>query len=80
MIEPGVSSMSTSTPEARSKARMLRPSLPMILPLISSLGMETVVVVTSEVVTVGEAEEAETQGRAVEVTPTLFLFHYHSRL
>ena len=49
-IAPGVSSTMISTPAARSRARMLRPSRPMILPLISSLGIWTVVVVTSETV------------------------------
>ena len=42
---PGVSSMITSTPVAFSKARMLRPSRPMMRPFISSLGMSTVLVV-----------------------------------
>src|SRR3989344_5046146 len=38
----------TSTPVARSKARILRPSFPMIFPFISSLGREIVVASTSE--------------------------------
>ena len=46
-IEPGVSSMITSQPVARSKAFILRPSLPIILPLISSLGMVTAVAMVS---------------------------------
>ena len=46
---PGVSSMITSTPVAFSKARMLRPSRPMMRPFISSLGMSTVLVVVSAV-------------------------------
>ena len=46
---PGVSSMITSTPVAFSKARMFRPSRPMIRPFISSLGMPTVLVVVSAV-------------------------------
>ena len=46
---PGVSSMITSTPVAFSKARMFRPSRPMIRPFISSLGMSTVLVVVSAV-------------------------------
>ena len=37
----GVSSMMRSTPVAFSMARMLRPSLPMTLPFMSSLGRET---------------------------------------
>ena len=37
----GVSSMMTSTPVAVSKARMFRPSRPMIRPFISSLGSGT---------------------------------------
>ena len=37
----GVSSMIRSTPVAASSARMLRPSLPMMRPFISSLGMVT---------------------------------------
>ncbi len=49
MTTPGVSSMITSTPVAFSKARMLRPSRPMIRPFISSLGMSTVLVVVSAV-------------------------------
>ena len=49
MTTPGVSSMITSTPVAFSKARMLRPSRPMIRPFISSLGMPTVLVVVSAV-------------------------------
>ena len=46
---PGVSSMITSTPVAFSKARMLRPSRPMMRPFISSLGISTVLVVVSAV-------------------------------
>ncbi len=46
---PGVSSTITSTPVAFSKARMLRPSRPMIRPFMSSLGMSTVLVVVSAV-------------------------------
>ncbi len=46
---PGVSSMMTSTPVAFSKARMLRPSRPMMRPFISSLEMPTVLVVVSPV-------------------------------
>ena len=42
---PGVSSIITSTPETFSKARILRPSRPMMRPFISSLGMSTVFVV-----------------------------------
>ena len=49
MTTPGVSSMITSTPVAFSKARMFRPSRPMIRPFISSLGMSTVLVVVSAV-------------------------------
>ncbi len=49
MTTPGVSSMITSTPVAFSKARMFRPSRPMIRPFISSLGMPTVLVVLSAV-------------------------------
>ena len=49
MTTPGVSSMITSTPVAFSKARMLRPSRPMIRPFISSLGISTVLVVVSAV-------------------------------
>ncbi len=47
MITPGLSSTKTSTPVARSKALMLRPSRPIILPLISSEGMATVEVMVS---------------------------------
>ena len=47
---PGVSSMITSTPVARSKVRILRPSLPIILPLISSFGIATLEVVRALVV------------------------------
>ena len=43
----GVSSMITSTPVSFSNARMLRPSLPMIRPFISSLGSSTRRVVLS---------------------------------
>ena len=43
----GVSSMMTSTPVSASKARMLRPSRPMIRPFISSLGSSTRRVVDS---------------------------------
>ena len=49
MTTPGVSSMIRSTPVAFSKARMLRPSRPMMRPFISSLGMPTVLVVDSAV-------------------------------
>ena len=49
MTTPGVSSTITSTPVAFSKARMFRPSRPMIRPFISSLGMSTVLTVTSAV-------------------------------
>ena len=41
--------MMTSTPVARSRAWMLRPSLPMTRPLSSSLGSGTVVMVRSAV-------------------------------
>ncbi len=51
-IEPGVSSIITSTPVAFSKALMLRPSLPIILPLMSSEGISTVVDITSGTVLV----------------------------
>ena len=44
----GVSSTTTSTPAADSKARMLRPFLPMIRPFISSLGRGTTETVTSD--------------------------------
>ena len=48
--EPGVSSISTVTPVAASKARILRPSRPMIRPLMSSpLGRAIEVVVFSKV-------------------------------
>lgn len=43
----GVSSMMRSTPVAVSRARMLRPSRPMIRPFISSLGRGTTVTVVS---------------------------------
>ena len=49
MTTPGVSSTMTSTPVAFSKARMFRPSRPMIRPFISSLGMSTVLTVVSAV-------------------------------
>ena len=55
---PGVSSMITSTPVAFSKARMLRPSRPMMRPFISSLGMSTVLVVVSAVCGGGVALQA----------------------
>ena len=45
----GVSSMMTSTPVAVSKARMFRPSRPMIRPFISSLGRATAATVLSAV-------------------------------
>ena len=45
----GVSSMIRSTPVACSRARMLRPSRPMIRPFISSLGRWTTVTVCSAV-------------------------------
>ena len=45
----GVSSMMTSTPVAVSKARMFRPSRPMIRPFISSLGICTTETVDSAV-------------------------------
>src|SRR3990170_983144 len=53
IMVPGVSSTIISTPVRRSSARILRPSLPIILPFISSEGILTVVVVTSDT-----AEEA----------------------
>ena len=43
----GVSSMMRSTPVAVSRARMFRPSRPMIRPFISSLGRGTTVTVVS---------------------------------
>ena len=43
----GVSSMMTSTPVAVSKARMFRPSRPMMRPFISSLGSATAATVVS---------------------------------
>jgi len=46
---PGVSSTTTSTPVAFSKARMLRPSRPMIRPFISSLEILMVETVESAV-------------------------------
>ena len=49
MTMPGVSSTITSTPVAFSKARMFRPSRPMIRPFMSSEGMSTVLVVVSAV-------------------------------
>ena len=45
----GVSSMMTSTPVAVSKARMFRPSRPMMRPFISSLGSGTAATVLSAV-------------------------------
>ena len=45
----GVSSMITSTPVAVSKARMFRPSRPMMRPFISSLGSATAATVVSAV-------------------------------
>jgi hypothetical protein len=45
IIVPGVSSTMTSTPVTLSKALIFLPSLPIILPLISSEGRERVVVV-----------------------------------
>src|SRR3990172_5747134 len=42
MTTPGVSSTMTSTPVSFSKARMLRPSRPMMRPFMSSLGISTV--------------------------------------
>ncbi len=48
----GVSSMMMSTPVRVSRVRMLRPSRPMILPFISSLGRLTVVTVISEATSV----------------------------
>ena len=50
----GVSSMIRSTPVACSRARMLRPSLPMIRPFISSLGMVTDDCVVSTVVSAAQ--------------------------
>ena len=46
-IERGVSSTMRSIPVAISRARMLRPSLPMIRPFISSLGSSMKVTVDS---------------------------------
>ena len=46
---PGVSSTITSTPVAFSNARIFLPSRPMIRPFISSLGISTVLTVTSAV-------------------------------
>ena len=43
----GVSSMMRSTPVAVSRARMLRPSRPMMRPFISSLGSGTTLTVVS---------------------------------
>ena len=40
-ITPGVSSTRMSTPVARSRARMFRPSRPMIRPFMSSAGIRT---------------------------------------
>ena len=40
-MRSGASSMSTSTPVARSNALILRPSLPMILPFTSQKESET---------------------------------------
>ena len=53
--------MITSTPVAFSKARMLRPSRPMMRPFISSLGMSTVLVVVSAGVGGGVALQAGEQ-------------------
>src|SRR3989344_4495134 len=47
-IEPGVSSIITSTPVARSNALMFRPSLPIILPFRSSLGIVIALAMVSE--------------------------------
>ena len=47
VMASGVSSMMRSTPVAVSRARMLRPSRPMIRPFISSLGRGTTVTVVS---------------------------------
>ena len=47
-ITPGVSSTITSVPVAFSKARMFRPSRPMIRPFISSVGRFTTDTVRSE--------------------------------
>ena len=49
MTIPGVSSTITSTPVAFSKARIFRPSRPMIRPFMSSVGMSTVLTVVSAV-------------------------------
>src|SRR3989344_5967944 len=46
---PGVSSTISSTPAMRSKARMLRPSLPIIFPFTSSEGIITAVDIISGV-------------------------------
>lgn len=48
VIASGVSSIIRSTPVRVSIALMLRPSLPMILPFISSLGRGTTEIVASE--------------------------------
>ena len=47
MIAPGVSSTMSSTPVASSRARMLRPSRPMMRPFMSSLGRSTTDTVVS---------------------------------
>ena len=44
----GVSSIIRSTPVSDSRVLILRPSLPIILPFISSLGSETTEIVVSE--------------------------------
>ena len=49
MTTPGVSSTMTSTPVAFSKARIFRPSRPMMRPLTSSLGISTVETAVSDV-------------------------------
>ena len=50
IIEPGVSSTISSTPETRSKALIFRPSFPITLPFISLFGIFTMVVISSEAV------------------------------
>ncbi len=57
----GVSSMMTSTPVACSKARMFRPSRPMIRPFISSEGSCTTDTVVSAVVIRGHPLDGEGQ-------------------
>ena len=52
MTASGVSSMIRSTPVACSRARMLRPSRPMIRPFMSSLGIGTTETVVSETASV----------------------------